>query len=84
MPTPAAHDLIERIYGPVEDAGRRELARWSPAEITLITEFLRRGRDMQLNEAGRIRDLDRHRGRDRRFGSNRTRPTTPEACHGSP
>ncbi|MDN5914766.1 MAG: MarR family transcriptional regulator [Pseudonocardia sp.] len=61
-PTPAAHDLIERIYGPVEEAGRRELARWSTAEITLITEFLRHGRDMQLNEARRIRDLGPHRG----------------------
>jgi DNA-binding MarR family transcriptional regulator len=55
--TPGATDMIERIYGPVARAGRRELARYSDAELALITDFLRRGIQLQLAQAERIRAM---------------------------
>jgi DNA-binding MarR family transcriptional regulator len=58
-PTPNAVDLIERVYGPIEKAGRRELARYSAAELELITGFLRRGITLQLAQAERIREMTR-------------------------
>ncbi|MEU8609157.1 MarR family transcriptional regulator [Actinoplanes sp. NPDC048791] len=56
--TPEAEELISRVYGPVERAGRRVLAAYSPEELALITGFLRRGIDMQLAEADRIRTMN--------------------------
>jgi DNA-binding MarR family transcriptional regulator len=55
--TPRATELIEHIYGPIGRAGHRELARYSPGELELITDFLRRGRQLQLTEAERIRGM---------------------------
>jgi hypothetical protein len=51
--------MIDRLYGPIERAGHRVLARYSPEELALITDFLRRGIDLQLAEADRIRSLPR-------------------------
>jgi DNA-binding MarR family transcriptional regulator len=61
--TPRAEELIERIYGPIERAGHRVLARYSAEELTLITTFLRRGIDLQLAEADRIRAMPVDQGR---------------------
>lgn len=58
-PTPNAVDLIERVYGPIEKAGLRELARYSAADLELITGFLHRGIALQLAQAERIRGLPR-------------------------
>jgi DNA-binding MarR family transcriptional regulator len=55
--TPDAEKLLDRVYGPVERAGHRILAAYSPEELALITGFLRRGIDMQLAEADRIRTM---------------------------
>jgi DNA-binding MarR family transcriptional regulator len=55
--TARAEALIESIYGPLAQAGRRALGRYTADELTLITEFLRRGVDLQLAEADRIRAL---------------------------
>jgi DNA-binding MarR family transcriptional regulator len=55
--TPRAEELIERLYGPIERAGQRVLARYSPEELKLITDFLRRGIELQLAEAERIRAM---------------------------
>ena len=55
--TSDAQELISRVYGPVERAGRRVLAAYSPEELALITGFLRCGIDMQLAEADRIRTM---------------------------
>ncbi len=55
--TPAATDVLHRVYGPIERAGRRELARYSAAELAVIVDFLRRGERMQLDQAARIRAL---------------------------
>jgi DNA-binding MarR family transcriptional regulator len=57
--TPRAEDLIERLYGPIERAGHRVLARYSPEELKLITEFLRQGIELQHAEADRIRAMPR-------------------------
>lgn len=57
--TPDAEELIDRVYGPIERAGHRALAGYSDAELRLITEFLRRGIDMQLAQVDRIRTLRR-------------------------
>lgn len=48
-------ETLDRVYGPIGDVGRRLLDRYSPAELALITGFLRLGRRMQLEQAERIR-----------------------------
>jgi len=55
--TPAAAELLDRVYAPIGQAGRRELARYTVAELTVILDFLRRGERMQLDQAARIRGL---------------------------
>jgi hypothetical protein len=55
--TPSAAETLDRIYSPIRRAGLRELAHYSAEQLNLITEFLRRGRDMQLAQADRIRAL---------------------------
>lgn len=74
--TASAHELAERIYGPVGEAGTAALRRWSMAELELIADFLERGRAMQLEQAERIRALSGHanprsaeRGRDRNLNA---------------
>jgi len=49
--------LLSDIYSPIGEAGRLELSRHSPDQLTLITDFLRRGERLQLGQAERIRDL---------------------------
>ena len=56
--TTSAEAALDRIYGPIHRAGLRELARYSAAELALITDFLNRGRRMQLEQAERVRSLD--------------------------
>lgn len=53
--TPATGDLVDRIYGPIGEAGEHVLARYSADELRLIAEFLRTGRRLQLEQAERIR-----------------------------
>lgn len=55
--TPPARDLLDRAYAPIGRAGRRELARYSAEELTVILDFLRRGIRLQLGQAERIRAL---------------------------
>jgi DNA-binding MarR family transcriptional regulator len=55
--TAAATDLLARVYGPIERAGRQELARYTAEELTVIVDFLRRGERMQLDQAARIRRI---------------------------
>src|SRR5207245_2166697 len=54
--TPAA-DLFGQVYDPIREAGLTELARYSAAEIALVTEVLRRGERLQLAQAERIHNL---------------------------
>ena len=55
--TPATAELLAKLYDPIGDAGRRELARYSDAELEVIVDFLHRGRRLQLRQAERIRGL---------------------------
>ncbi len=45
------------MYGPVRTSGLKLLDRYTAAELELITDFLERGRELQLAEAERIRAL---------------------------
>jgi DNA-binding MarR family transcriptional regulator len=55
--TPAAADLLDRMYGPIGRAGLRVLADYTADELALITAFLDRGRTMLRSHAERIRAL---------------------------
>lgn len=53
--TPAAAELLEEIYAPIERAGRALLEEYSAEQLELVIEVLRKGERMQLAEAERIR-----------------------------
>ncbi|MEV6305711.1 MarR family transcriptional regulator [Actinoplanes sp. NPDC051861] len=53
--TAEASAMLDLAYGPIAEAGHRLLTAYSPAELTLIVDFLRVGRRMQLDQAARIR-----------------------------
>jgi len=55
--TPEAAKLLEEIYTPIERAGRVILEDYSAEQLALVVEVLRRGEQMQLREAERIRTL---------------------------
>ena len=52
---PQAAALIDELYGPIGDAGRASLARYSDQELALLRDFLRAGRALQAEQATRIR-----------------------------
>jgi DNA-binding MarR family transcriptional regulator len=53
--TPEARLLVEEIYGPLARAGAQELERYSDAELALLRDFLRRGRELQGEHIERVR-----------------------------
>ena len=53
--TPDTGAMLDRLYGPVGEAGNRVLRRYDRTELRLITEFLEAGRRVQLEQAARIR-----------------------------
>jgi DNA-binding MarR family transcriptional regulator len=53
--TPAVLRLIEEFYGPIYREGTAELEGYSEAELKLLRDFLRRGRELQVRHAARIR-----------------------------
>lgn len=53
--SPAAQDIVGRLYGPVRTSGLELLGRYTAAELDVIADFLERGRDLQLAQAARIR-----------------------------
>ncbi|MEU8638396.1 MarR family transcriptional regulator [Amycolatopsis sp. NPDC048633] len=55
--TPKAAKLLEEIYAPIGRAGRAILEDYSAEQLALVAEVLRRGEQMQLREAERIRTL---------------------------
>jgi DNA-binding MarR family transcriptional regulator len=68
--TAPAAELFGQVYGPIREAGLAELAEYTTAEITLVTEVLRRGERMQLAQAERIRGLPQ-------LGTASPAPATP-------
>ena len=55
--TGSAVERLKAIYGPVGEAGMTQLAEYSPEQLALLTDFLRRGEALQHAQAGRIRSL---------------------------
>jgi DNA-binding MarR family transcriptional regulator len=53
--TPLARERLAELYDPVGAAGRRVLEEYGDAELALFADFLRRGHDLQVEHAGRIR-----------------------------
>jgi DNA-binding MarR family transcriptional regulator len=53
--TPAVLRLIEEFYGPIYREGTAELEGYSEAELKLLCDFLRQGRELQMRHAARIR-----------------------------
>jgi DNA-binding MarR family transcriptional regulator len=52
--TPKAQRIIRETYGPVGRAGVRSLGRYTDSQLALLHEFLKAGRDLQLDYAKRI------------------------------
>jgi DNA-binding MarR family transcriptional regulator len=52
--TPLAEARADELYGPIGRAGRAELERYGDAELALLADFLRRGRELQMAHVARI------------------------------
>jgi DNA-binding MarR family transcriptional regulator len=57
--TTAATGLLEEFYGPVGAAGMAQLAEYDSEQLALLTDFLRRGEELQRIQAERIRGFER-------------------------
>ena len=53
--TPPAQHLIEDNYGPIGLEGMAQLEQYTDAELAFLRDFLRKGREMQMRHAARIR-----------------------------
>jgi len=53
--TSTARQLIEEHYGPIGQAGLAHLDHYSDAELVLLRDFLRKGQELQVEHAARIR-----------------------------
>ena len=53
--TPEVLRLVEEFYGPIYRDGTAELESYSEADLELLRDFLRRGRELQGRHADRIR-----------------------------
>lgn len=53
--TTSAVSMLEAIYGPVGRAGVAQLREYNETDLALLTDFLRRGEELQHSQAKRIR-----------------------------
>lgn len=53
--TPLAREQIEAFYGPIGREGMEQLGQYSAAELAFLRDFLRKGRELQMRHAARIR-----------------------------
>ena len=53
--TPTARRLIEDFYGPIGREGIAQLEQYSDTELAFLRDFLRKGRELQMRHAARIR-----------------------------
>jgi DNA-binding MarR family transcriptional regulator len=53
--TPETAEVVNRLYGPIAEAGHQLLTRYTTEELRLVTGFLELGRAMQIEQAARIR-----------------------------
>jgi len=52
-----ALERMEAIWGPIARAGRAQLAEFSDEQLSFLLDFLRRGRELQEIQAGRVRAM---------------------------
>jgi DNA-binding MarR family transcriptional regulator len=68
-PSARAARLGQQLYGPLAQAGERDLSRYGVTELEVIIDFLRRSRALQEEHLGRLRRTQpaasRPRGRRR-------------------
>ena len=55
--TPSSAATVEAIWGPIGAAGEAMLAEYDDERLAFLAEVLRRGRELQEREAGRIRAM---------------------------
>ena len=53
--TELANTRATELYGPIGEAGQTELERYTADQLTLLRDFLRRGRALYEERVGRIR-----------------------------
>ena len=53
--TQLAREQIEAFYGPIGQEGMEQLEQYSDAELAFLRDFLRKGRELQMRHAARIR-----------------------------
>lgn len=58
--TSEARRLAQAIYGPLMDAYERDVRRYSQDELQLITDFVRRGREVNERHAALVRAAGAH------------------------
>ena len=54
-PTPLAVQRAGLLYGPIDQAGRAYMEKYSPGQLQTISDFLRLGKQLQAEQAARIR-----------------------------
>ncbi|MGH7529836.1 MAG: MarR family winged helix-turn-helix transcriptional regulator, partial [Gemmatimonadales bacterium] len=64
-PSTAATRAADRLWGPLANAGRVLMARYTSAELEVVLDVLRRAREIQEAHTRRIRGQGRGRGRGR-------------------
>jgi DNA-binding MarR family transcriptional regulator len=53
--TPAAFQQIQGFYGPIGEEGVAQLESYTDATLIFLRDFLRKGREMEMRHAARIR-----------------------------
>jgi DNA-binding MarR family transcriptional regulator len=56
-PTRQVQRYAGELYGPIAEQGARDVVRYTQAELEVIVDFLRRSRQLQEEQARRIRAL---------------------------
>lgn len=55
-PTESARQAIAQIWSPIETEGRRELASYTAAELTVIVDFITKSIDLHRKHSSRIQN----------------------------
>lgn len=56
-PTEMARQQIARIWAPIEEEGRRELAGYTAAQLQVIADFMTKSIDLQRRHTKRLQDV---------------------------
>ena len=55
--TPRALEISAAIWGPIARSGMTQLTEYTDEQLSFLLDFLRRGRELQENQAERIRGM---------------------------